>query len=169
MKLAILTLIVSMTITAAVAQDRSSFMRGEEWQVSDDTAPLDGQRTVTISLLSKNQVHGIAGQSTSAILMLKCSDHYLAAYVMWPGAYFGTHLNEISWRVNDMPVQKEFWEAAYGNYSATTKKNPRHLLDAIEGGGQLVMRVSGYNNTQDIVFDLGESSNPVKSVRAACA
>jgi hypothetical protein len=31
------------------------------------------------------------------------------------------------------------------------------------------MRVSDYNSTQDIVFELGESASPVRSVRAACA
>ncbi|WP_439470164.1 hypothetical protein [Brevundimonas sp.] len=138
------------------------------WQASDETAPLDGRRTVTRTLLSTNQVTDSTGRPVPGILMLKCQGRSIIVYVTWPGAYFGTHLNDVSWRVDGSAIRSEGWEAPYGMPNVTSEDNPRRLLDAIAGGQQLVMRVSSYNVAHDFTFDLGDGAEAVGAVREAC-
>ena len=150
------------------AIEPSAFMRGEAWDIQDNTAALDQRRTVMGTLISTTRVHDIRGKEVSAMLVAKCQDRDLSVYVAWPGAFFGSRSTEVAWRVNDTPIRREWWTAPQGAPNASASSNPRRIVEAMETGGELVMRVGTYAGSEDVTFKLGDSRAVADRLKEAC-
>lgn len=72
------------------------------------------------------------------------------------------------WRVDGSEIREESWSNIQGMTSGVRSNDPNRLLDAIETGDQLVIRVQDHSTSQDIVFDLGDGATAVHAIREAC-
>lgn len=155
-----LSIIAALTIAAQVVPS--------PWEGTDQTAPLDGRRTVTQSLLSTTRIQRPYGEPVQAVFMLRCAGGGREAMVAWPGAFISTRGARVSWRVDGSETREEDWMNIQGMPTATRTGHPNRLLDAIETGEQLVMRVESYGAVQDLVFDLGDGAAAVAAIREGC-
>jgi hypothetical protein len=141
------------------------------WEAREDVSALDGKRSLSQTLLSRNRPLNSIGRPSVGILKLRCSGRDIDAIVAVPGAFFGTRNMVVKWRVDSSPIREEAWLSVDGHtYAAMTVNKPaQRLLDAIAPGKELVVRVHGYGGNTEIVFDLGNAQAAVNSVRQTCA
>lgn len=111
---------------------------------------------------------GTACGPTVGLLVLRCAAGGREAIVAWPGAFFSARGARVSWRVDESEIREESWMNIPGLTTGARTGSPNRLLDAIETGQQLVMRVESYSTVQDIVFDLGDGAAAVQAIREAC-
>lgn len=138
------------------------------WRANDQVAPLDGRRTVTQTLYSSSDIPQRFGGPTVGILVLRCAAGSREAMVAWPGAFFSSRGAWVWWRVDGSEIREESWSNIQGMTSGVRSNDPNRLLDAIETGDQLVIRVQDHSTSQDIVFDLGDGATAVHAIREAC-
>lgn len=140
------------------------------WEAREDFSALDGKRSLSQTLLSKNRPLNSLGRPSIGMLKLRCSGREIDAIVAVPGAFFGTRSMVVKWRVDSSPIREEAWLSVDGHtYAAMTINKPaQRLLDEIAMGRELVVQVHGYSGNTEIVFDLGDAQAAVNSVRQAC-
>lgn len=140
------------------------------WKVSESVAPLDGARSLMASAVSASPLVGITGAPRPAVLAIRCQDGRASAALSWPG-YLGRDQVTVEWRVGASEIRRELWFMQRGRSEiALTEgtKQARRFFEAIERGGELVMRVHAYRGAQDATFSLAGAVPAVAAMRLAC-
>jgi len=146
------------------------------WTVDEETVPLTGAVSVTASLPSNEALSNMIGQPERAILVLRCRDNVLSAFIGWPEILYsdlttfdGRPQTDILWRLDDRPISSNFWlRSDAGNAAGMFSTKPSaKLIEKLVVSKKLVVRMTG-RVTQDATFILGDIVNIAAKVGAPC-
>ena len=157
----------------ALANDPPS---ASPWTIERSTIALTGAASVIASLTSTEPLHNQIGQPERAILVLRCTEGAMAAYVAWPQVlpidttnFGGRPQTMVLFRIDDAPIRYDFWirsddgtgVGGFDTHRAT------HIASQIITAHRFVIRLTG-SETQDAVFELADISRVASEVGAAC-
>lgn len=136
-----------------------------KWAADEQVSPLDGRRVVTRSIMSSNTFMQRSGRQAQAMLLLRCADQKVVAFLALPGADIRNDPIPVLWRVGEAALNSERWEALGRGSSTAYIEESDALLEAIAAEGVLFARVA---NAYEVTFRIEGGAEAVSAVRSAC-
>ena len=146
------------------------------WQISEQSSPLTGARSVSAVTQSSNEIANSIGYADRASLVIRCGEGGLAIYVNWTEVvnrdgenFAGSPKTIANWRIDDGKIETNFWDISTTGTAAGEfrHKNALKLISSLVGARKLAVRLSG-RMMQDAGFDLTGVDGVIAKVTSAC-
>jgi hypothetical protein len=158
-------------VLAALLSAASAASAGTgKWQVTEETAPLDGTRSLSVVLPSDNDLPNLIGAPDKVLVGLTCSPNKITTSVHWPDhspEIGGSPWTTVYWKLDDGPIQQGRWFGVVGAVAPMGADGGRWFA-SLRTAHKLVIRADGNHGQQDAVFDLDGVEEVVGRVVGTC-
>jgi hypothetical protein len=143
---------------------------GDKWQVQEGTSPMDGSKTVTLTLRSEDEVKGWL-ESTRPSLVIRCREKETDAYVV-TGIAANPEIGAENFRVrlrfdNGVPVT-EHWSQSTDS-KGLFASNARQLSERLAGAKTLTFQFTPFNASAAVArFNLQGLGTHLDKVANGC-
>lgn len=150
--------------------DRLAASIAGSWRIAMQNSPIDGSRTVLLSLDANALTFSEARQPIRPALWIRCEQDQTQLYVLWD-LYLGTYDTEILYRIDSAPAHTESWEIPSDKQAAGLWSSAEAIafIKKLFGADQMVMEVTPYaDRSLKSVFEVAGLKQAIAPLRKAC-
>jgi uncharacterized membrane protein len=145
--------------------------KGGNWQIARDRSPMDGSKTVILSLTANAPVEIWLGEKTPK-LFIRCKESKTAVYVLTDTAsqpeYGSYDTYGVRVRIDDRPARSQRWSESTDN-TALFSPEPVALARQLSAARRLRFEFTPFNASRAVAeFDLHGLSDVLSEVTTAC-
>lgn len=142
----------------------------DAWQVSEQTSPMDGSQTVSLSLLSEDQIQGWL-ESEHPALVIRCEEKKTEVYVVTGTAAsveYGADTHTVRLRFDEEKPITQHWSASTAS-KALFAPNSITLVKRLSNHNKFTFEFTPFQaNPAIAVFELDGINKHVGKVKKAC-
>lgn len=136
-----------------------------EWQIRNETNPIDDSRKVTLILPADK---GTNSSGSPVALVLRCSSNKTTAYIVW-NDYLSADDLTVTSRIGSSPPDHRPWDVSTDNSSTFYPGNVPAFIKQLLTADRFVAQATPYEESPiTAVFDLTGLSKAVVPLRKAC-
>lgn len=142
-------------------------LASDPWVVIDEASAIDGRRTYIAGIEAQAPVANEAGRPELPMLAFGCIDQRLTVTLTWP-AYLGRDEVQVDWRAGvDEPRTTQF-QSVGGEVAMLQDRPAERFMEQVRGVDQVAVRVTGYRQQSEAVFEIPGASAKIDRARDVC-